>query len=79
MEYQLAIASLRELNVFSCLSSDERDICAPLSCPITLVPETGSIEVFMSSYTNFTMVQFFEWNPYIDTVVLGKDDTVCVG
>ncbi|KAJ6030994.1 hypothetical protein N7540_001726 [Penicillium herquei] len=57
-------------------------ICAPLSCPITVIDvNTSTIHVteWVDQYANFTLTQFLTWNPYIGLPVMANGDTVCSG
>ena len=78
VQYSVPSASIPALNYLQC-GLVNGQICAPLSCPITVNNQTQSVRPFVASYNNFTLVQFLIWNPYINPVAITENETVCVG
>jgi hypothetical protein len=80
LTYQVPSASLEAMNTVVCGAvANGTSLYAPVPCPIAVLNQTQSMSMFLPAYNNFTQVQFLQWNPYIDTGLLGKGQTVCVG
>jgi hypothetical protein len=75
IQFQIPIAGMYNLNAdLFCLGLTDMTLCAPLSCPITVVNlgdnivwnnNTENIDNWVAGYSNFTSTQFYAWNPYI--------------
>ncbi|KAJ6032576.1 hypothetical protein N7540_003308 [Penicillium herquei] len=81
--YNIPTAGIWNLNndVY-CNWVTDQDICAPLSCPITVVSTDASfvnVDDYIYHYANFTMTQFLTWNPYIGSRQIANGDAICVG
>lgn len=65
----------------------DQTICAPLSCPVAVVNlgnvvqtnNTESIANWVAGFSNFTIAQFYAWNPYISLDHVTHGTVVCVG
>jgi hypothetical protein len=81
--FEVPMGGLTNLNNdLDCLTLINRTICAPLSCPITVIDiNTTTIHVneWVANYANFTLTQFLTWNPYIGLPIMANGDTVCSG
>lgn len=81
--FEVPTGGLNNLNNdLNCLTLINRTICAPLSCPITVIDVNASIihvTEWVDQYGNFTLTQFLTWNPYIGLPVMANGDTVCSG
>ena len=87
VQFEVPIAGLRNLNNdLFCGGMSNRTLCAPLSCDIATVDlgtvgatnDTVNIPKYVTQYTNFTLTQFYAWNPYIGQDYVRHGDTVCV-
>jgi hypothetical protein len=81
--FQVPTAGLKNLNsVLYCRGLTNTTLCAPLSCPITTVdidPSSMDIAQWVAKYANFTLTQFYSWNPYLGLAMVANGDSVCAG
>ena len=89
VQFQIPTAGLYNLNSdLFCGGLTDETLCAPLSCPITIINlgdniawnnNTKNIANWVSRYSNFTSAQFYSWNPYIGLDYVSHGTVVCVG
>ncbi|KAL4880347.1 hypothetical protein BJY04DRAFT_219343 [Aspergillus karnatakaensis] len=81
--FNVSTAGIMHLNEgINCRRLVDTTLCAPPSCPITKVEiESNNIHVvqWVAGYTNFSLTQFFTWNPYMDGPLLANGDSICSG
>lgn len=87
--YEIPTAGLHNLNRYLfCPALTNTTLCAPLSCPITVISlgdnigttnNTLPVPTWVASYSNFTLTQFLAWNPYLGLDHVTEGTTVCVG
>jgi hypothetical protein len=83
--FQVPIAGLQNLNTpgdLNCRRLTNITLCAPLACPITIADiDANNIHVdhWVARYANFSLPQFYTWNPYHGLPLLANGDIVCSG
>ncbi|KAL4781513.1 hypothetical protein BJX76DRAFT_363531 [Aspergillus varians] len=81
--FQVLTAGLLNLNsALYCRGLTNTMLCAPLSCPIAVVDiESINMDIaqWVATYANFSLTQFYSWNPYLGLAMVANGDSVCAG
>lgn len=90
VEYGIPLSGIRSLNPdLYCSGITNMTLCAPMLCPIGIVTlgngtvdatsDTMDISSYVTEYTNFTVADFYAWNPYVQFEFLRHGDPICIG
>ncbi|KAL2788710.1 hypothetical protein BJX66DRAFT_352538 [Aspergillus keveii] len=83
--FQVPTAGLMNLNAadyLDCWKITNTTLCAPLSCSLAIVDINSNnihVDHWVARYANFTLTQFYTWNPYLGLPLLANGDAVCAG
>ncbi|KAL3489583.1 hypothetical protein BJX62DRAFT_238980 [Aspergillus germanicus] len=77
--FQVPTAGLLNLNsALHCRGLTNTTLCAPLSCPIAIVDiESINMDIaqWVATYANFSLTQFYSWNPYLGLAMVANGDS----